>query len=149
MEDRCRWIVATCVTAGVLAGSEALFAQPAQPTPTVDESKNARACQENLSKLDGAKEQFALEYKSRNGAPVMWQNLLDPEATGKLGMGYLKSKPVCPSGGTYTLNNIGTDPTCSIGITKGEGRFHTLDGTADGTAPTTAPVVTKAPTPKP
>ena len=145
MTRKHRWVLAACAAAGMMAVSGTMFAQQPQATPVVDEAKNARACQENLAKMDGAKEQYALEYRLANKAPVVWQNLLDPEATGKLGMGYLKRKPVCPLGGAYTLNNIGTDPTCSIGITKGEGRFHTLDGTA----PTTAPVVTKAPTPKP
>jgi hypothetical protein len=27
---------------------------------------------------------------------------------------YLKAFPTCPSGGTYTIAAIGSDPTCSI-----------------------------------
>lgn len=79
-----------------------------------DAAKQARICQENLAKIDGSKEQFALEYKLPNSSAVTWQNLIDPGATGQLGKGYLKRKPVCPSGGTYSINAIGKDPTCSI-----------------------------------
>jgi len=28
---------------------------------------------------------------------------------------FLQRVPECPSGGTYTLNNVRTRPTCSIG----------------------------------
>jgi len=27
---------------------------------------------------------------------------------------YMKSTPSCPAGGTYTLNAVGTNPTCSV-----------------------------------
>ncbi len=72
----------------------------------------ARACQENLTKIDGAKEQWALEENKNEGdaAPTL-QYFVDN--------GYLKKEPICPSGGDYTVNPIGTDPTCSIGAQNG------------------------------
>ena len=72
-------------------------------------TSRARACQENLTKVDGAKEQYALEDNLAPGDPVEFTDLVESDGTG-----YLKKTPGCPAGGTYTVNNIGTDPTCSI-----------------------------------
>ena len=74
-----------------------------------------RACQENLSKLDGAKEQWALENNQAAGVTPTMAVLCAPD-----GSLYVKSAatgPVCPGGGTYTLNAIGTAPVCSVGGT--------------------------------
>ncbi len=100
---------------------------------TQEEIDKSHACQENLARMDGAKEQFALEYRLSNGSPATWANLLDPEAKGKLGNGYLKRKMTCPSGGAYTLNTIGQLPVCSLGKTKN----HALE---DGEIATTTTV---------
>jgi hypothetical protein len=73
------------------------------------------ACINNLRQLDAAKEQWALVERMTNGAPV--------DAAGVLQ--YIKggTMPVCPQGGEYTLNPIGTDPECSIpGHTLGFGQ---------------------------
>lgn len=71
------------------------------------ENARGRACQENLSKIDGAKEQYAIEKKIGNNEAVDMDDLANADGTG-----YLKSVPTCPAGGTYTEGNIGTDPTC-------------------------------------
>ena len=76
------------------------------------ENSRGRACQENLSKIDGSKEQYALEFNLSNGSTVTMDNLLTPGSAAS-GQGYLKKTPICPSSGTYTTNIIGTDPTCS------------------------------------
>lgn len=69
-----------------------------------------RACQENLAKIDGAKEQWALETNALATATPGWDDLVtDDPATS-----FLKSQPECPGGGTYTLGNVATEPTCSI-----------------------------------
>ena len=63
------------------------------------------ACINNLRQLDAAKQQWALEFtKTAESLPTA-QNLAP----------YLKGNalPVCPSGGTYTLNAVGVAPTCS------------------------------------
>ena len=78
------------------------------------ENSRGQACQENLSKVDGAKEQYALEFKVSNGATVAFTDLTAPASAGS-GEGYLKSTPTCPAGGSYTISAIGTAPTCSIG----------------------------------
>jgi prepilin-type N-terminal cleavage/methylation domain-containing protein len=80
------------------------------------ENSRGQACQENLTKIDGAKEQWALEWKISNGTAAPTDFLTDARYFGP--NGYVKKEPKCPSGGTYTCNAIGTDPTCSIGTTN-------------------------------
>jgi prepilin-type N-terminal cleavage/methylation domain-containing protein len=80
----------------------------------------AKACQENLTKIEGAVEQWALE---NNKKPVDCTDITTLVGADN----YLKKNPICPSGGTYTLN-AGV-PECSIGTAE----KHSL---ADiGTAP--------------
>ena len=83
------------------------------------ENSRGRACQENLSKIDGAKEQYALENKLSNGGTAAMSNLVGSNR-------YLKSTPTCPGGGTYTEGAIGTNPTCSIGSTNAGFEPHIL-----------------------
>jgi len=67
-----------------------------------------KSCQENLTKIDGAKEQWALENNKSPGATLTEADIVTSD-----GEGYLKSMPNEPSGGSYTINAVGTDPTCS------------------------------------
>jgi len=91
------------------------------------ENSRGQACQENLSKIDGAKEQYALEFKLSNGGTVTMAQLIDPPgATAGQKQGYLKAQPACPSGGTYSVNAIGTNPTCSIGSSNAPFTPHVL-----------------------
>jgi len=46
-----------------------------------------------------------MERNMTDGSPVEWEDLVPF---------YLKSQPHCPTGGEYTLNPIGTQPTCSL-----------------------------------
>lgn len=72
------------------------------------ENARGRACQENLSKIEGGKEQYAIETKKSNGFDVPLSDLVKAGGTG-----YLKTTPTCPAGGTYTVATVGTNPTCS------------------------------------
>ena len=76
------------------------------------ESARARACVANLRQIDSAKEQYAMDQRLAQGATM-------PSLAALCGNGtttYIKgSAPSCPSSGTYTVGNLGTDPTCSIG----------------------------------
>jgi prepilin-type N-terminal cleavage/methylation domain-containing protein len=73
------------------------------------ENARGRACQENMQKIDGAKEQWALEERLSNGTA-------SPELSFFCGpTKWIKREPKCPGGGSYTTNPVGTDPTCSIG----------------------------------
>jgi len=70
-----------------------------------------KTCQENLSKIDGAKEQWALEHKKLSGTFLAASDLVE----GPITSGYIKFFPLEPSGGSYTINPIGEDPECSTG----------------------------------
>jgi hypothetical protein len=62
------------------------------------------ACVNNLRQLDGASQQWALENRKTAQAIPTVQDIAP----------YLKNWPVCPAGGSYTLNMVGAQPTCSI-----------------------------------
>ena len=65
------------------------------------------ACIDNLRMIDGAKGQWALaNHKTETDAPV-WKDLVG-------GTAYIKTTPVCPKGGVYSINNMATLPTCTI-----------------------------------
>jgi prepilin-type N-terminal cleavage/methylation domain-containing protein len=64
------------------------------------------SCINNLRQIDGAKQQWALENKMNDTS--------SPASTDV--QNYLKDNlfPHCPSSGTYGINAVNTDPTCSI-----------------------------------
>ena len=81
------------------------------------ESSRRSSCIANLKQIDSAKEQWAMDNKAESGAAVTMAELVDPN-------GYIKgSGPTCPGGGTYTVNAIGTSPTCSL---SGDPEDHVL-----------------------
>jgi len=70
------------------------------------EISRMRSCQENLRKIDGAKQQWALDTNQPATAIPDWGILV--------GMaGYIRTSPSCPAGGTYTIGSIAEDPACS------------------------------------
>ena len=76
------------------------------------ETSRAKSCVSNLKQIDSAKEQWAMDTKAGDGdaGPAF----ADICGAGKYIKG-VATGPVCPSGGTYTPDVIGTDPSCSIG----------------------------------
>lgn len=74
----------------------------------------ARACQESLTKISGSKEVWALENQATQGETVEMDYLVEKN--------YLKSDPICPSGGNYQVMQIGLDPLCDSGV-----RGHNMD----------------------
>jgi hypothetical protein len=62
------------------------------------------ACINNLRQLDAAKQEWALEKSKKNGDVPTKEDLLP----------YMRSWPVCPQGGTYTIGAVGESPTCSV-----------------------------------
>ncbi|HIG29359.1 MAG TPA: prepilin-type N-terminal cleavage/methylation domain-containing protein [Verrucomicrobiales bacterium] len=62
------------------------------------------ACIANLKQIDGAKEQWALENKKSAGTASVEADV----------NAFLKAGPLCPGGGTYAYNVVGTDPTCTL-----------------------------------
>lgn len=89
------------------------------------ENSRGRACQENLSKIDGAKEQYALEKKAGNTAEPEWTDLVADSGTG-----YLKTTPECPAGGDYSIEAMNTNPTCSYSAEDWAVQ-HSLDSVGD------------------
>ena len=69
-----------------------------------------QTCIANLKQIDSAKEQFAMDTKKDTGAAVVQADLVNASTTTP---GYIKSFPVCPSSGAYTIGNVGTNPSCS------------------------------------
>lgn len=64
------------------------------------------ACINNLRQIDAAKQQWALENNKPADAIPTVQDLLPYFQDGVF--------PVCPSGGSYTINPVGMLPTCSV-----------------------------------
>ena len=65
------------------------------------------ACIANLKQMDGAKATWALEQKKTStDSPV------DSDPFGA--SNYIKDKPVCPGGGSYTLGNVDTKTVCAL-----------------------------------
>ena len=70
------------------------------------EAGERNACINNLRQIDAAKQQWALETNKKADAVPTAQDLTP----------YFKDGifPVCPSGGTYTLNAVNVLPACSV-----------------------------------
>lgn len=67
-----------------------------------------RTCLTHLRAISHAKEQWAMEFNKSTGDAVLVGNLVPT---------YLKGTvlPACPGGGTITINNVGTEPACTLG----------------------------------
>ena len=69
------------------------------------DNSRAKACIANLTQISAAKEQAAMDLKLQDtDTPTQVQ--LSPD--------YIKTWPTCPASGTYTINNIATNPTCTV-----------------------------------
>jgi prepilin-type N-terminal cleavage/methylation domain-containing protein len=76
------------------------------------ETATGRSCIRNLRQIDSAKEQYAMDNHLGANATMPALSVFCGYSTTT----YIKGNvPLCPSGGSYTVNNLGTDPTCSIG----------------------------------
>lgn len=72
------------------------------------EQSRGIACQENLTKIEHAKEIYTFDKNLNEGDQVEVDDLWEEDGTG-----YLKKEPKCPAGGAYYANPVNTDPTCS------------------------------------
>jgi chromosome segregation ATPase len=84
-------------------------ANPAAETSTeqaMSPAAQVSACINNLRQIDAAKQEWALENNQTAEAVPSVQDLLP----------YFPNQvfPVCPSGGTYTINAVGVLPACTI-----------------------------------
>src|SRR3954462_14512905 len=65
------------------------------------------ACIANLKQMDGAKATWALEQKK-----VVTDTPVDTDLFGSTQ--YIRDKPECPGGGTYSLDVVGNKVSCSL-----------------------------------
>jgi prepilin-type N-terminal cleavage/methylation domain-containing protein len=70
------------------------------------------SCIANLKQMDGAKASWALEQKKTSTDTPQDSDLFGDTL-------YIKAKPSCPGGGTYTLNDMQTRTSCSLGSSDG------------------------------
>jgi prepilin-type N-terminal cleavage/methylation domain-containing protein len=68
-------------------------------------SAQRASCQANQKQMQGAKTTWALEQK-KNGSVTAAPSDLYPA--------YINQEPLCPAGGSYTLNPIATNVVCSL-----------------------------------
>ena len=69
------------------------------------ERSRANACRANLRQIQAAKEQWAMANNQGPTATPAWDDLVP---------NFIQQQPVCPSGGTYTIGNLSTNPTCDV-----------------------------------
>jgi prepilin-type N-terminal cleavage/methylation domain-containing protein len=68
-------------------------------------TSQTNACIENLRKIDGAKHAWAVENKKLSGDTPVDADLFGDTL-------YIRTKPVCPAGGTYSLEAVREKPGC-------------------------------------
>ena len=71
------------------------------------ESAQRNACLANLRQIEGAKDTWALENKKLESDTPTDADIYGPNS-------YIRERHFCPAGGVYTLNRVGSKPTCSI-----------------------------------
>jgi prepilin-type N-terminal cleavage/methylation domain-containing protein len=74
------------------------------------DSSRGKACTKNLREIESAKEQWAMSNRADPTATPHASDIVNDYMRGSPGV-----LPNCPTGGTYDLNNMQSQPTCSIG----------------------------------
>ena len=94
------------------------------------EVSRATSCQENLIKIEGAVDQWAVEYDKSDSSSCGWAELVSKTL-------YLKKTPRCRGGGNYpTIFTVGITPICDYVTpgwfdTQGEKFKHKVPDAAD------------------
>jgi hypothetical protein len=93
----------------LLSGSDPyLFATMKTNLERAKAAAQQNTCINHLRLIDGAKQQWALENgKSLNNIPT-WEDIKPYLGRGGSGI------PLCPAGGTYQLNSVAQNPTCTV-----------------------------------
>jgi prepilin-type N-terminal cleavage/methylation domain-containing protein len=98
----------TLVEVMIVVGLVGLLAVLAVPNALRSRTTASKQlCISNLRQIESAKEQWAVENK-RSGSDVA----LDSDLFGR--DKYIRNKPKCPEGGTYTISSNQEKPVCSI-----------------------------------
>jgi prepilin-type N-terminal cleavage/methylation domain-containing protein len=97
----------TLVEIMIVVGIIGLIAAMAMPS-FLNARKTAQqnACINNLRVIDGGKQQCALVFRLSSGRTIMSYSVNE----------YIRgcTTPLCPTGGTYSYGNIGSNPLCTI-----------------------------------
>jgi prepilin-type N-terminal cleavage/methylation domain-containing protein len=72
------------------------------------ETSRSKSCVANLKQIEAAKEQWCMDNRQGSSASPGTADLYGTT-------NYVKNTPDCPSGGTYSIGDMSTRPTCSIG----------------------------------
>lgn len=94
------------------------------------EVSRSTSCQENLIKIEGAVDQWAVEYDKSDGDTAVWDDLVAKTL-------YLKKTPRCRGGGNYPVTfTVGITPTCDYTPpgwfdTQGAKYLHRVPDAAD------------------
>ncbi len=71
------------------------------------QSSQTNACINNLRQISGAVATWALENKKTGATPAALTDIVGTSL-------YIRETPACPAGGSYTLVDVDTKPTCNI-----------------------------------
>ena len=71
------------------------------------ESAQLNSIANNLRILEGAKENWALDYKKGDADVPSDADLFGRDK-------YIETRPVCPAGGTYDIRQVAEKPTCTV-----------------------------------
>jgi len=92
----------------IVVGLVALLAVLAVPNAMKSRTTASKqVCISNLRQIDSAKEQWAVEKKKAPADIPLDEDLFGLQK-------YIKYKPKCPEGGTYTLGACNVRPSCNI-----------------------------------
>lgn len=69
------------------------------------ETSRTTTCVANMTRIESAKEQFAMAAGFSSGDPCTFANIV-PD--------YLKREPACPNSGVYSPEPVGNSPRCTI-----------------------------------
>ena len=74
---------------------------------TARKKAQRQACIMNLKAIDGAKSNWALDFKKGDADQPSDGDLFGRDK-------YIENKPQCPAGGTYDIRPVAEKPTCSV-----------------------------------
>ena len=74
-------------------------------------TSQTNACINNLRQIDGGIQQWALEKSKSSSATVTSADVMP-----YLGRGTAGEWPTCPAGGSYTVTDVSTKPSCDVAL---------------------------------
>jgi prepilin-type N-terminal cleavage/methylation domain-containing protein len=76
------------------------------------QTAQGQACAQNLEQIDGAKQQWGFENNAGDTATPAEADLTPFMSN--------NTYPTCPAGGTYSINDLATQPTCTLAAGPGD-----------------------------